>query len=320
MKILIGLNNGSDALFNEGIENFTDIIKVIIISLSIKFAKDKIGSIVIIILMLFTGISLAISSIFSLIMNETIKLDFYAFILMLISIILNYLLMFYKSIVGKLAGNFSLLSDAKDNLNNIRISLGVIIGLTFAIFHIYIMDALIGLFISFLIIYDGAITLKELIVSGDEIEIDIFKLKIDEIFENRISYWILITIHEEGLSKEEINNRFIEAVEKGYEIYDIFAIFGFYNIQKNGIIKILNMMEKDELFIQKNKKTHLTNKGISRYYKARAFEFKEISKEYEAYRKERKIGIGPWKCILLIIIIFILIYFGPIINEFLSQL
>ena len=51
-KIVIGINNGSDALFNEGIENFTDIIKIGIIFLSIRFRKDKLGAILIIILML----------------------------------------------------------------------------------------------------------------------------------------------------------------------------------------------------------------------------------------------------------------------------
>jgi len=322
LKIIIGLNSGSDALFNEGIENFTDIIKVFIIFFSIKFKKDKQGSLIIIILMLFTGISLVISSFFSLINTEIITPNYFTFVLMFLSIIINFILLFLKNFVGKLSGNFSLLSDAKDNRNNIRLSIGVIIGLFFAIFEIYFIDALIGIFIASLIIYDGAETLKELIKSGDKIEIDTFKLKIDEAFEFKIAHWILITIHEKSLSKEKLNNRFIEAIEKGYEIYDIWAMFGLYDIKKYGIYKILNLMEKRGLFIEKDNKTSLTDKGKKQYNRAITREFRTVTQEKKKYRdwkppsKKVKILWGLLSVIFPIVIILLLIFVGPTVYDF----
>jgi len=286
LKILMGLNSGSDALFNEGMENFTDIIKIFIIYLSMKFQKDRLGSIIIMMFMLLTGILLMITSILSLISNEIVKPDLYTFIIVSISIGLNYFLMHYKKIVGKLSANFSLLTDAKDNINNIRLSTGVLIGLLFSLGNIYYIDSIIGTFISAIIIYDGVITLRELILAGEDIKIDAFKLKIDEKFDNWISYWILKTLHDKPLSKENLNDRFIQALDKGYKYYDVFAIIEFYDIQKTGIKKILEEMEREGLFIQKDHKIRLTNKGITQYYRARAIEFKEAAKEYENFGKE----------------------------------
>jgi len=325
-KIFVGLNTGSDALLSEGVENFTDIIKIIIISLSIKFKRDKLGAIIIIILMLATGLNLVISSIISLIENSLIRPNYFAFVLMLISIMINLMLLILKNFVGKLTGNFSLLSDAKDNINNIRLSAGVIIGLTFAIFNIYLVDSIIGILIASLIIYDGIETLMELVKSGDDIEIDTFKLRLDEAFEFKIADWLLMTIHEEGLDKEELNQKFIEAIEKAYEIYDVWAIFGLYNIKKYGIYKVLNLMEKRKLFNEKNGKSFLTDKGKKQYNRAISQEQKRVSREMKKYKNWKpttKIIKYLWGVLgvsMLIVIIFLLIFIGPILYDFIISL
>jgi len=322
LKILVGLNIGSDALFNEGIENFTDILKIFIIFLSIKFKKDKLGAIVIIILMLYTGVNLVISSFSSLISNQTIMPNYFSFILMFISILINFILLFLKNFVGRLSGNFALLSDAKDNLFNMRMSMGVIVGLIFAIFGFYYIDSLLGLFIASLIIFDGIKTLIELIKSGDNIEIDTFKLKIDESFEVKIVDWLLMTIQEEELSEEELNNRFIEAIEKGYEIFDIWAIFGLYDIKKFGVYKILNLMKKRRLIIEINGNISLTDKGEKYYDRIVYQEIKRVSREkikYQDWRPPRKIIKILWLLLgfgLPIIIILLLIFVGPNLYNF----
>jgi len=321
LKILVGINSGSDALFNEGIENLTDIIKIFIITLSMKYDKDKLGSIMIIILMLFTGLNLIISSLFSLINGELITPSYWIFILMFISILFNMALLFLKNLVGKAEGNFSLLSDAKDNMNNIILSVGVIVGLFFAIFEIYFIDALIGFFISCLIIYDGVDTLIELIKSGDEIEIDTFKLRIDEAFEFKIAFWLLMTIQDEHLSKEELNKKFIEAITKGREILEYWATFGLYDIEKFGIYKILNLMEKRKLFIEKNGKTELTNKGLERYNRSKEQMERRIKLAERKYLKKKPSSMkstGFWWIIgisSLIVLVLLIIFVGPIVYE-----
>ena len=121
MKMLIGFFTNSEGIFYDGVENLTDIIKIIIILLSMKYAKDKIGSILIIGLMIFTGGSLLVTSIIGIFQIAPIEVNIWVFIIIAISIALNFLLANLKTIIGRTNGNFSLLSDAKDSENNIKI-------------------------------------------------------------------------------------------------------------------------------------------------------------------------------------------------------
>ncbi len=326
LKIIVGLNAGSDALFNEGIENFTDIIKIFIITLSIKLGKDKLGAIAIIILMLITGINLIISSVFSFIQTNIISPSYFSFILMFISILLNLMLLVLKNFVGKLQANFALLSDAKDNVNNIRLSLGVIVGLTFALFRIYLIDSILGIVIASLIIFDGVETLMALIKSGDDIDIDSFKLSLDKAFEFEIAHWILVVIQEEKLSKQKLNENFMEAIEKGYEIFGVWAIFGLSNIEKFNIRKILNLMKKNGLINIQDDICYLTDKGKKQYYNALSLEIDRVSrnkKKFKNWKPPSRLSKVVWLLFgvfVSIILLFLIIYIGPIIYDFIINL
>ncbi|MFX1566873.1 MAG: cation transporter [Promethearchaeota archaeon] len=326
LKIITGLNSGSDALFNEGIENFTDIIKILIIMISIKLKKDRLGAIVIILLMLITGADLIISSIFSLIQFNSVNPSYFSFLLMFLSILINLMLLVLKNFVGKLQANFALLSDAKDNVNNIRLSFGVIIGLIFALFRIYWIDSIIGIIIAGLIIFDGLETLFALIKSGEDIDIDSFKLSLDKSFELKIAHWILVVIQEENLSEQQLNETFFEALKKGYEIFGVWAIFGLSKIEKLNILRILHLMKKKGMIYQKDDKQYLTDKGIQQYYKALSKENQRISKSKSKYKdwkppsKLSKILWGLFGIFALIVFILLLIYVGPIVYNFIVDL
>ena len=326
LKIITGLNLRSDALFNEGIENFTDIIKIFIITSSIKLKKDRFGAILIVLLMLITGINLVITSIFSLIQASTITPSFFSFILMFISILINLMLLILKNFVGKLRANFALLSDAKDNLNNIRLSLGVIVGLIFALFRIYIIDSFIGIVIAFLLIFDGAETLIELIKSGDEIDIESFKLSLDKTFEFKIAHWVLLVIQKENLSEQQLNVNFKEAIRKGYEIFGIWATFGLSNIEKLNIQKILRVMKKRSLISEKNNRIYLTYKGEEHLHNAlskeaiRVYRDKKKYKDWKPLSTISKVIWGLFGFLLLIISVMLTIFIGPIIYDFIINL
>ncbi len=326
LKIIVGLNAGSDALFNEGIENFTDIIKIFIITLSIKLGKDRLGAIAIIILMLITGINLIIASVFSIFQTDIISPSYFTFILMFISILLNLMLLVLKNFVGKLQANFALLSDAKDNVINIRLSLGVIIGLIFALFGIYWVDSIVGIVIASLIIFDGLETLLALIKSGEDIDIDSFKLSLDKAFEFKIAHWILVVIEEERLSIHQLNEKFNESINKGYEIFGIWAIFGLSSIETFSIQYILNLMKKRGLFFEQDNKIYLTDKGKKQYNNALSQELKRVSKDKKKYKdwKPPSTIVRVLWCIFgiltPIILIILTIFVGPIIYNFIIDL
>ncbi|NHI94923.1 MAG: hypothetical protein EAX96_20710 [Candidatus Lokiarchaeota archaeon] len=317
MKMIIGFFINSEGIFFEGIENLTDIFKIIIIIFSIKHAKDKIGSILIIGLMIITGGSLLITSIVGLFQISPIEVNVFVFIIIIISIILNFALASLKTIIGKTNGNFSLLSDAKDSENNIKISLGVLVGIIFSIFRVYFVDSLIAILIALIIIVDGVQTLREFLKSGEEVEIDTLHLRMEEQLDNKITAWIVITIQSEALTLQEINQKFIKSIERGYEIFRIFAMFGFNNVQKNGIKRILDLLIKRQVIYLEDDLLYLTNKGIGAFYRIQAKEFNEIANLYEPQKETIKNII---KAAIVITFLILLVIFWPQLNYFFSIL
>ncbi|TXT60202.1 MAG: Cation efflux family protein [Promethearchaeota archaeon] len=148
LKILIGFQLNSQAMSAEGFENLTDLVKIaIIVILALKYNKEKLASFIIITLMFFTGGSLIWAGIEALFYPSEIIPSVQAFLISFISLILNLGLMYLKGMVGKISGNLAILSDSKDSQLNVMLSGGVIIGLVFAIFGFYFVDAFIGIII-----------------------------------------------------------------------------------------------------------------------------------------------------------------------------
>jgi divalent metal cation (Fe/Co/Zn/Cd) transporter len=146
VKILTGLRIGSDAMLTEGAENLTDFLKIGIIYAGIRLNKTRLASWVIIGMMLLTGGGMLWSSIASLVSNArtAVTPGIVAYVVVVLSLVLNYVLMVYKGLVGRISGNLSLLSDAKDSEINIVISLGVLAGFLLAVLNLPVVDTIVG--------------------------------------------------------------------------------------------------------------------------------------------------------------------------------
>ena len=317
MKILIGLNLGSQALLTEGFENLTDLIKIgIIVILSLMLKKDKIASFIIIGMMLFTGFSLAWSGIESLLNPTPIIPTIQAYIIGIISIVLNFGLLFLKSMVGRISGNLSLLSDSKDSSLNIRISIGVLIGLTFAIFNIYFIDALIGIIIAILVFIEGISIIRELIVKEEDFDITSIKVFADNIYNSRITAYIIGSIRREDLTIEKLLSNFKNGLSAGRLYYEGFADFFYSNLDVDTAKMHLDRLIEGEYIEDRNSTLFLTQKGLRTFYKAKEKEFRQ---------RAQNIAIGPkitTKVISLVVFFvcfILLIIFAPQLNQWLNS-
>jgi Co/Zn/Cd efflux system component len=317
LKILTGLQLGSQAMLTEGFENLTDLIKIgIIVILSFKFKKDKFASIIIIGMMMFTGFSLIWSGIESLLDPSPITPTIQAYIIGIVSIVLNFGLLFLKSMVGRISGNLSLLSDSKDASFNIRISIGVLIGLTFAIFNIYFVDALIGIIIAILVFIDGITIIRELVVKEEDFDITSIKVYADNLYNTRLSAYIIGSIRREDLTLEELLSNFGKGLSAGRLYYEGFADFFYANLDINVAKTHLEQLIKGKYIEEREETLYLTQKGLKAFYKAKEKEFRQ---------RAQNIAQGPSitlkfvSCIVFIICFILLIVFAPQINLWLSS-
>ncbi|TFF88019.1 MAG: hypothetical protein EU549_03770 [Promethearchaeota archaeon] len=292
LKIIFGYLTNSNGLFSDGIENSTDVIKVIIIILSMKYSKDRLGSIGIMIMMLYAGVSLMVSSIITLTgilqmpLIATGEINIPGFIIALLSLLINLGLWKYKFVVGKRSGNMSLISDAKDSVHNMQIAVGVLIGLVFLIFGIYIVDIFIGIVIAIIIIYDGIATLIELVRKKDEIDVDSLGISGEGKYMNRIEHWIITMIenkelNKESLTAEQLNTEFLDGLNKGYDYFGEFAVIGYHNLQEKGLYHQLDHLINNNIVKKENGSLILTKKGYFQFYRFQSKELNELAKSMD---------------------------------------
>ncbi|MFW9904119.1 MAG: cation transporter [Candidatus Thorarchaeota archaeon] len=272
LKILFGFFNAA-SLLADGLENFLDVLAVVLIGLGIKYDKEKIANVIIAGLMSFTAITLLFDSLVLLSNPEPISNSIIIIVISIISIFLNTYLRALKNFVGKKNRNSSLVASAIDSKINIYISLGVIIGAfcsdlgtAFNIPELYYLDGVIAIFVTFFIAKQVFEIITEFI-TGKEEEIDFenFQMRYEQTFEEYIVKWLLSILYkgEDGeFSPDQLNQHFQDSLIKGEEIYSEFAHFGLYLFQEKGIVFVINkLVDQKILTLSKEKTLALTEKG-----------------------------------------------------------
>lgn len=318
LKILTGLQLDSQAMLTDGFENLTDLIKIAIIGLiGLKYKKDKLVSIIIILIMMFTGATLIWSGIENLFAQEIIIPNVQAYLIGFLSIAMNAGLMYLKGMVGRTSGNLALLSDSKDSEFNIKLSLGVLIGLTFAIFEIYFVDALVGILIAALVFKEGIEIIWELIKKEENFDITSIKVYADSIYENRLTGYILGSIRRESISRKKLIENFSKGLKLGRMYYEGFADFFYDELGPETAEKHLDKLIEGKYVEILDDELTLTRKGLRAFYRAKMKEFRQRATNIEL---KSHIMFKSLSCIIFIVLLSLLIIFAPQINSWLNSL
>ncbi|MFX1377411.1 MAG: cation transporter [Promethearchaeota archaeon] len=315
LKIVLGIQLASQGMITEGFENLTDLVKIGIIGIvSLKLKKDRPASLMIIFLMLITGVTMVWSGIEALFNQTPITPTVQSYLLGFTSMSINAGFMFLKGIVGRNSGNLSLLSDSKDSELNVKISFGVIIGLTFAIFDYYFVDALVAIVIAIIIFKEGIEILYELLAKKEDFDITEIRVAGDSIYLNRLTVYIFASIRRESITRSKLLYNFELGLELGRRYYQGFADFFYNDLGKKIAEKHLNKLIKDQYIEEINGELILTSKGLKSFYEAKAKEFRfRAKKAYEGVNIRK----GQMYCLIFIIILVLLIVFADNINTWL---
>jgi len=279
LKIVFGTFS-SESLRAEGIENFLDCIAVLLIGIGIRYNKEKLVNIVLVILMAFAGGTILFESIISLITGpESIKMPQIIILVAVISIFLNTYLRTLKNFVGKKNRNSSLVASAIDSRVNILISIGIILGAllsefgkTQGITFLFYVDPIIAIAVS-LFIFREIIEIFIEFITGkeEEIEFEKFQMSYEENFKEYIIKWILSVLidnTEKKFTLNELNEKFQLSLKKSEEIYTSFSYTGLYIFKENGINSVVkNLIEDGLLSEEKQDMVKMTEKGKYMYEK-----------------------------------------------------
>lgn len=169
LKILVGFLSGSMAVIADGIDSASDILASVVTLIAARIISkppdpkypygyikaDTIATKVLSFIIFFAGAQLAISTITSLIQNETREIpSMIAIWVTLFSIAGKLALAWYQRLIGKKTESSMLIANARNMQNDVIISGSVLIGLIFTfIFKLPILDTLTAMLVSVYIMY-----------------------------------------------------------------------------------------------------------------------------------------------------------------------
>ena len=217
VKLVFGFLSRSAGLIADGIDNTVDTISSILVWFGIKYQRDKIVSLFIIIMMAASVVGIVLTGINKMLHPLPVKEGFIAFIVSAISGCVMLLLSAYQYITGKKTANFAILCQSVDSRNHFLTSLLVCAGIltsylanVFTQTWLYYSDAIVAMIIGILISKGTFELIIEFLKPEDEAtRIPHFVEKARENMKMKVVYqWLSSELKENNMSYKELLVRF----------------------------------------------------------------------------------------------------------------
>ncbi len=169
VKGLFGLMSGSVALIADSIHSFSDIFASLAVYIGLKFSQKKpdenfpygyyktetMASLIVAVIILFSGLEIALQSLNGIIDPQPLKLPFIAILVAVISVAASLLLTRYEHKVGNEIQSPAIISDAKHSLIDVFSSALVFAGILSSYMGYLSFQGVAGLTVALLIIWMG---------------------------------------------------------------------------------------------------------------------------------------------------------------------
>jgi len=177
IKLTVGLATGSISIAADAFNNLSDMGSSVITMIGFKLAgkpadsdhpfghgrMEYMSAFIVAVLILLVGFELFKSSVASLFSgSSTPKYSLFAVVVLCVSILIKLWLFIFNNRLGKKIDSEALIATAKDSLNDSITTLAILVSVAVSFFVKlpFNLDALMGLFVSFFILYSGFTTAK----------------------------------------------------------------------------------------------------------------------------------------------------------------
>ncbi len=278
-KLSIGFLTGSVGLISDGTDSATDTISAFLVWVGIKFKRESLSTLLVIILLFVASITVGFESLSRIYaaLTSTIQPIVDPNLVIIIEGIAIFVyagLYFYQRQVGRASGSLTLISQSVDSKNHIFIASSVVIGAIFSIFGIYYIDAVVGAVVAFRIFIDAVGLLKDAVHSmkGEETDLHKYKTPVGDYVEEgkmkAFRIWVIFAIWaRELVRKEEILYSLENMYTKTY--IPVLSELNLIPEDKIGFTnefdQIMDPLLKRNFIAIDNEKYHVTESGIKRF-------------------------------------------------------
>lgn len=218
LKLTFGFVSKSAGLIADGIDNTVDTVSSVLVWLGIKFNKERLASMLIILMMFISFLGIIIVTYNKIIHPGPVKEGIITFTVSALCGFLMLGLSAYQYLAGKKHSNFAIMCQAVDSRNHFYTSILVCVGIvlsflaeTYRNLWLYFGDTAASFVIGLLILKSVA----ELIVEfnkpdGESTHISHFMAQAHEKVKKKvISGWLFEQLAEAPMTKEQLEERFI---------------------------------------------------------------------------------------------------------------
>ncbi len=266
LKLGVGFLFNSMALIADGFDNVVDVVSAIVVFLGIKYRRELLSTLFIILVMFITGVWIGYESVTRLIHPEAVEAGTFTIIAAVISGLACYLMSIYQYTVGKKTGSLSLISQSIDSKNHVFVAGAIITGILFAAFDIFIVDSIVGLGVAVMIL-KSAIELSvetSRIAGGEELDLSRFARAEERAFEkhrrNYFKSWLLFCLRELNTRQDIVSQYKKSFSVEGLPLIDHFSFLEGFDFE-NHVDSLLKELIDEGLSTLKDMTYQLTDKG-----------------------------------------------------------
>jgi hypothetical protein len=219
LKLTFGLISGSAGLIADGVDNTVDTASSVLVWLGIRFNKEKLTSLFIIVMMFVSLVGIGLAAANKITNPGPLEEGIGALIVSGLAGLLMLALSTYQYIAGRRNSNFTIMCQSVDSRNHVFTSLLVCGGIVlsffaerFNVFSLYYADAAASIVIGFLILKSAVELSIELTKSeGKEPRVSHFMGTAQErMRQNAVWRWLQDHLREGPLTRKELEARFKE--------------------------------------------------------------------------------------------------------------
>lgn len=240
VKLAFGFISRSAGLISDGIDNTVDTISSFLVWLGIKFKREKLVSLFVIVMMFLSVGGIAILSFNKIAHPGPIEEGLIAFIVSAVSGLIMLLLSAYQYTTGKKSSNFAIMCQSIDSRNHFLTSLLVCSGIALSFLAkkhnapwLYFADAAASIIIGFLILKSAIELSMELVKPGDEpARISHFMQRAHEkVMATIIFTWLKQQLEHAPLREAQLKERFIKKFKE--QVPKIFILSGMHYLPES---------------------------------------------------------------------------------------
>ena len=173
IKLPAGLLSGSVGLLNDSADTILDVISSLLVCLGIRFNKERLVSILLVVFMLGTGGFTLFEAVHRIFVPFVPKVDWFPFAAALLSALAGLALWTYQRYVGIHCGSMAFIAESVDARNHVIVALSVTAGLVASLLKFGLLDMLVGLAVALLILWSAIELVADLVKSSSDGKVDL---------------------------------------------------------------------------------------------------------------------------------------------------